>query len=71
MNQLWRPIEKNEKKIVVIGLGHRDTSRDSKRCDDLRQGVGMPNHESVTLARPDFRDQRPEIIVCIRWCKSQ
>jgi hypothetical protein len=31
----------------------------------------MPNHESVTLARPDFRDQRPEIIVCIRWCKSQ
>ena len=49
-------LENNEKEIVIIGLGHRDAGGDSERVDDLRQRIGMSNHQNIAPGRSYFRD---------------
>ncbi len=58
MNQPRRLFKDDEKKIVVIGFCHRDPGGDSERADDLRQRVGMPNHEHISRAGFQLCDQR-------------
>ena len=49
-------------KIVVSGFCHRDPRRDSERADDLRQRVGMSNHERISRAGFQLCDQPLEIV---------
>ncbi len=54
--------EHHEKKIVVIGLSDGNARGDSERVDDLRQRIGMPDHQYISLGCFQLRDQRPEVV---------
>ena len=62
MNEPRRVIQDDHEKIIVLGFSDRHARADSELIDDLRQSVGMPNHEHISPERFQLCDQRPEIV---------